>query len=653
MLFSTRGPLALALAASLASATPLNAAAPVAERSLDLSLPDLTDLSKPVTENINIATDLSGLALVEGTVVGAALPPLAAAGANVDLAVRCREGYTKGDINATVSLANLVPSLSLSLTDIEAYLDLDVSLGAATTIAVNLFAPVAPIELPIAGLKVSALVYVDLVLSVEAAIDFTGGIYVKLDEGLLETDLLAGELLKTHFPTLSVKTLPIEVSLGCTKLQADLRVRVQAAVSAEIDLDDLLPLGIDLPKIGAGAEVGVYANLAEYVGFLCNTPSCPVSKESYGLNVGVAVELDVEVEDVLDISLAPTVSLGLLTFPTVTHCSQTSVPTYSVSVPAYSVSVPAYSVSVPAYSVSVPAYSVTASGSSVSASESATATASGSVSASGSAIASASGSVSASGSAIASASGSAIASASGSVSASASGSASVPSYGSGGSITISSAGAITTGYPTGLVTSTIKSTAVYTITACAANVANCPASYQTEQTVVKTVDVYTTVCPVTASITAPASAYSTSSKPAAVVTSVTDVTVLVPCSSVATFTPPAGVPTYPAKPTSAHSTATASYPNGVGGTGNYPTGVNTAPTTETYPASSASYPASAPASYPVSSPAPYPTYPVGGGSGNSTASVYPTLITSSYSKPSASAYYPTSKYPTYPPNNVM
>jgi hypothetical protein len=58
MLFSTSGPLAVAFAASFACATPLNVPAPAAERSLDLI--------KPVSVNIDLDNNWSGVALVEG-----------------------------------------------------------------------------------------------------------------------------------------------------------------------------------------------------------------------------------------------------------------------------------------------------------------------------------------------------------------------------------------------------------------------------------------------------------------------------------------------------------------------------------------------------------------------------------------------------------
>ncbi|KAF7535125.1 hypothetical protein G7054_g5672 [Neopestalotiopsis clavispora] len=331
MLFSASGPLAVALAA--ASAVTASAVTPIqAERDLlGLNL-DLGDLSKPTSLSVSLDADLSGKTLVEAHVaVGAdvdvnvtdILDASADVDADVNLVVKCNDCFVKGDINATVSLDNLVPALSLELKDIEAELDLDLYVGVATTVAVNLFTPLEPISLPIAGLEIGAMVYVDLVLQLDAAIDVTAGVYVKLtEEALLEIDILKGELLTTSFTGLAVKTLPIEVRIGCARLQADLRVRVQAGISASVDVNDLIPLGIDIPEIGAGVELGVYANLAEYVGFFCDTPACPLSQESWGLNVGVAADIDIEVGDILDIDIAPTVSVALLTLPTATHCVQ-------------------------------------------------------------------------------------------------------------------------------------------------------------------------------------------------------------------------------------------------------------------------------------------------------------------------------------------
>lgn len=216
-----------------------------------------------------------------------------------------------------MSLEDLVPALSLSLTDIEAYLDLDVSLPA-TTIALNLFTPTDIISLNLLDiLDIDAMIYLDLVLGVDEAIDFTGGIYVNLvDEAILQTNILSGEILKASFSGLGVKLVPIEVTVGCTTLQADLRLRIELGAKAGVDID-LLGLDVDL---GAGLELSVFANLVEYTGDLCDTADCYVSEDSWGLNVGAAIDLDVDIGNILDLNLAPTISTALLSYPTQTLC---------------------------------------------------------------------------------------------------------------------------------------------------------------------------------------------------------------------------------------------------------------------------------------------------------------------------------------------
>ncbi|KAI1373172.1 hypothetical protein F4677DRAFT_448762 [Hypoxylon crocopeplum] len=621
MRFSTHGSTAVAMAASFANATaPLPA--PVSERHLlDLDLPK--GLSKPISANVDLGVDLSGTTLLAGVVANVAVPPIAAVGADVAVAVICDTCYTKGNVNATISMDKVVPALSLTLSDIEAKLDLDIKIGAAATIAVNLFAPVAPISLPLPGLKVDALVYLDLVLGVETAIDLSAGIDVKLvDEAKIETDIFAGKILDAAFSGLSVQVLPIEVRIGCTKLLADLRLRVELGVAAEIDLDDIIPI-LDLPDIGAGLEVAVFANLLEYVGFFCATPTCPLSKESYGLNIGAAVELDVAVEDLLSIHLAPTLSTALLSFPTTTLCEH---PSYTVSVPTLSATTSSASATGSASTVSSGSASVTSS-------------------------ASASGSASATGSASGSGSASATASGSGSASATGSGSGSYPT-GSASATGTSATAPLTTSTPAGgVITSTITNTQTFTVTQCAATVPNCPAGYETTATVVHTT-VYTTVCPATQTEAITAPPKPTHTKPATPVTVTKKVVTLVPCSEVSTFTPPANVPTapYPTGSKPAPSTTAASYPAG-SASASYPAGSASA----SYPAgsASASYPVGG-ASYPVggssSAPAyptvvpPYPTAPAGS---NGTSTYSPVETLSTY-KPSASASYSTPSYPTGP-----
>ncbi|OTB00488.1 hypothetical protein M426DRAFT_26532 [Hypoxylon sp. CI-4A] len=621
MRFSTHGSAAVAMAASLASAT---APASVAERHLlDLDVPK--DLSEPISANVDIGVDLSGLTLAAGVLANVAVPPVAGVSAGVDVAVVCDTCYTKGNINASISLDKVVPALSLSLTDIEAKLDLDIFIGAGATIAVNLFTPEKPISLPLPGLDVSALISLDLVLGVETAIDLSAGIDVKLvDEATIETDILAGKILDAAFSGLSVQVLPIEVRIGCTKLLADLRLRVELGVAVEVDIDDVLPI-LDLPEIGAGLEVAVFANLLEYVGFFCATPECPLSKESYGLNIGAAVELDVAIEDLLSIHLAPTLSTALLSYPTSTLCVQpsyTPVPTISASTSSFITS-----------SIS------TGVGSSPSESASASESNSNSGSDSASASASESGSASATGS--------------GSVTATAT----ATGPGSYPVATTSSAAAVTSA-PSGSITSTVTNTQTFTITQCAANVPNCPAGYQTTATLIHTT-VYTTVCPATQTeaITAPPKA--THTKSTAPVTITKSVVTLVPCSSQSTFTPPTNFPTAPypvsSKPATSTAVTTGSAP--VTTPGGKPTGSYTGGNSETLPTatpSSATGPSTTPGGYPVGTPS--VSSPAGSPSesspaGSPSSATYPAGSPSESSpagSPSSATYPAGSASETYP-----
>ena len=72
--------------------------------------------------------------------------------------------------------------------------------------------------------------------------------------------------------------------------------------------------------IGAGAVMGIYANLIEFVAVLETTPTCPLqSREWWDLNVGAYAHLNVVV-DFKTIGMVPTASTTLLSAPTLTQC---------------------------------------------------------------------------------------------------------------------------------------------------------------------------------------------------------------------------------------------------------------------------------------------------------------------------------------------
>lgn len=63
---------------------------------------------------------------------------------------------------------------------------------------------------------------------------------------------------------IATKSIPVEVKTGTGTFKASLRLRVQCGVEADIDLIGL----------GAGALIGIYANIVEFVTVLDSTPDC-------------------------------------------------------------------------------------------------------------------------------------------------------------------------------------------------------------------------------------------------------------------------------------------------------------------------------------------------------------------------------------------
>lgn len=309
------------------------------------------------------------------------------------------------------------------------------------------------------------------------------------------------------------------VKAGRATFKADLRLRVQCGAETEF-------LGF-----GAGAELGIYANLIEFVAVLESTPTCALqSTEWWDLNVGAFAHADIVI-DYTTIGAVPTVSTTLLSAPTLSQCwLPIGGPASPAGTGGYltgtTISVPINTVPVLSVTVSSPAETggyldSTTGGASVSLGGGYTET-------------------------LTTITLPTITTAP-SVSQTASLSTSTLKYPLGNSSVV----AVGTG-PAGsnggddLVTSTVYSTTVYTITSCAASIVNCPASYQQVVLVTQTVDAYITVCLATAVVTFPskisstaASSSTSSSKSTVDTVVITDVVVLIPCASpvVETFVP--------------------------------------------------------------------------------------------------------------------
>ncbi|KAK7991128.1 hypothetical protein PG990_015408 [Apiospora arundinis] len=212
----------------------------------------------------------------------------------VGLAITCLDCETKGSVTAKLWEDLLHPSLRLQFNGVEAYILLGLNASTSTTVSRR------------------SRLFVDLVFTLDAHIDMSGGFYVKLaDDAFLQADIFKGDVKDYFFDGIKSKSLPITVATGSgATFKADLRLRVQVGAEAK-----LKTFGI-----GAGAAMGIYANLVEFVASIETTPTCALeTREWFDLNVGAYARLDVVV-DYKTLGLVPTVSTTLLSAPTLTQC---------------------------------------------------------------------------------------------------------------------------------------------------------------------------------------------------------------------------------------------------------------------------------------------------------------------------------------------
>ncbi|KAF5689852.1 hypothetical protein FDENT_4166, partial [Fusarium denticulatum] len=574
---------------SLGGGKGASSAADTTSKGLDL-VPTTSATSQKggLPSSCNLANSWENHVLFDGIAA-----PASGAAAAIKLGLNLPNAQIEGE--ATLELVKdflTEPRVRIGLGAIKAYLELDISASAAVHESIELFASSA-LQLEVPGLleaEAGAALALDLVVGVDAAIDLSAGVYLSFgEEAFVEVSLLTKEIVDVSLEGLVAKALPIgvgaEVDLSAeVSLTLGLRLRTEIDLSAELDIPVL--------DIEAGAKIAVWVSLFEYTAVLVNTDNCVVSvDELIALTLGLAVELNVEVGDILDISLAPTLTITLATAaqakvcqpnrgtpgtfiekqggPSTTHTQVVSLST----VPAGGSDSTTDSALPDATGSADASGSVDVTGSAT-ADSSETSPAGAETTGSGSGAYPIPGSGSGSG-----ASGSETYPAGAETTGSGSGAYPIPGSGSGSA---ASAGAETTGsgsgaYPipgsgpssalakpqttgsaaaivphgngtaTGDVTSTVTSTHVYTVTSCAASVINCPARY-TQKVVTSTIIESTYVCPATETGAVPATTTAHSTKVHVPVTTITDtLTTIVPCKTrtTKTFHPPTTPPPAP------------------------------------------------------------------------------------------------------------
>ncbi|CAG7556327.1 unnamed protein product [Fusarium equiseti] len=423
--------------------------------------------------------------------------PASANGAAIKLGLNLPKAQVEGD--ATIELVkNFLqePRVRIGLGDVKAYVEVDISASAAVHESIELFASPA-LELEIPGLleaEAGAAVALDLVVGVDAAIDLSAGVYLAFGpEAFVEVSLLTKDIVDVSLEGLVTKALPLGVGAE-VDLSADINLQLGLRLRAEVDLE--AELDIPVLEIEAGAKVAVWVSLFEYTAALIATDNCAVSvDEVIALTLGLAVDLDVEVGDILDLSLAPTLTVELATAAKAKVCmpnrGQTGAflelegkdgdksdksETRTISLATAG----AGSDATDAYDLPV-----------------------------------------------------------------ATGTNGSPVYGSAAKPVTTAAPSVHGNGTIGDVTRTLTSTQVYTVTSCAASVINCPARY-TQKVVTSTIIKSTYVCPATET-GVPAMTTATHAAPKPCTTITDTLTTIVPCKTrkTKTFQPPTTAPPAP------------------------------------------------------------------------------------------------------------
>ncbi|KAK2122970.1 hypothetical protein NOF04DRAFT_1195319, partial [Fusarium oxysporum II5] len=394
------------------------------------------------------------------------------------------------------------PNVRVGLGGISAYIEIDLSASAAVHQSVELFAaPKLGIAIPglDAELKaaIEAAIAIDLVVGCGKAIDLSAGVYVKFPESAyVDISLLTKEVIHASLEGLVTKALPVgvgaDVELGAgIDLQLGLRLRSELSIGG----------GLEIPVLGlggkAGADVGfgagVWFSLFDYTATIGGGAGASAGIDvtgEFGCNLGLAIDKKFDFSGGL-FGLIPNLSVGLAKGIKSTFSQKTRGTCGSfighfkkggfIGGPTISASGAITATGGASADITIPA-GVTHS-------------------------------------------------------VEFSGSIGVPD----------TSAPVVTAAPdaSGMITSTIRETHVYTITSCAASVINCPASY-TQKIVTQTVIERTTVCPATAtagsdngnngSAPAPTSPPDAAKTTIDLVTITQDVTTIVPCTKFVTST---------------------------------------------------------------------------------------------------------------------
>ncbi|KAJ4298851.1 hypothetical protein N0V90_004094 [Kalmusia sp. IMI 367209] len=161
-------------------------------------------------------------------------------------------------------------TLNFQFDDMELYLELNTILGAGATYELNLYTSNTPIGIGVGrDLTLGVVFKVDLLLNVEGTIDISSGLHIKLDDGVgIDIALFSDAVSNIVFNGGQLEFLPVTVEKAGVVLSAILRIGIHSGIAVAapgVPEATIFNTSFGTPEVAGGIEVGVYANLAEFI----------------------------------------------------------------------------------------------------------------------------------------------------------------------------------------------------------------------------------------------------------------------------------------------------------------------------------------------------------------------------------------------------
>jgi hypothetical protein len=195
-------------------------------------------------------------------------------------------------------------NLRFQFDGMELYMLTNIILSAGVTYELNLYSSNSPIGISITeDLQVGVIFAIDLIINVEGEIDISSGFHIQIEDGAaINIGLFADDISDIIFNGAKLEFLPVTVESAGLVFSATLRVGVHAGfnlVTPSFPPITIFDQEIGIPSLGGGIEVGVFANVAEFVTNITYAPEedCKLKVvQSYQLALGAAAGATIAID---------------------------------------------------------------------------------------------------------------------------------------------------------------------------------------------------------------------------------------------------------------------------------------------------------------------------------------------------------------------